>query len=96
MDIVERISRHIKQLAPHQFEREQALLLMAAKDEIEKLNKIIELSDKHHASEIDALQAQVDRVMLEYCPDEMTAEQIANWGRHQKPVLSHVATKSQS
>lgn len=34
----------------------------------------------------DALQAQVDRLMLEYCPDEMTEEQFENWAKHQKPV----------
>lgn len=35
---------------------------------------------------LDAMQAKIDRLMLEYCPDEMTPEQIAEWGRHQKPV----------
>jgi hypothetical protein len=34
----------------------------------------------------EALQAKLDRVMLEYCPDEMTAEQIAEWGKNQVPV----------
>lgn len=33
-----------------------------------------------------ALQAQIDRLMLEYCPSEMTPEQIENWKRHQRPV----------
>jgi hypothetical protein len=27
----------------------------------------------------DALQAKLDAVMLEYCPEEMTDEQRANW-----------------
>ena len=30
------------------------------------------------------LQAKIDALMLEYCPDEMTPEQIENWKRHQK------------
>ena len=34
----------------------------------------------------DALQAQIDRLMLEYCPDEMTDEQFENWAKHQRPV----------
>ena len=34
----------------------------------------------------DALQAQIDSLMLEYCPDEMTDEQIEIWGRNQKQV----------
>lgn len=33
-----------------------------------------------------ALQAQIDRLMLEYCPDEMTSEQMANWIAHQRAV----------
>lgn len=36
------------------------------------------------AKRIAELEAQVDRLMLEYCPDEMTPAQIENWGNHQK------------
>lgn len=32
------------------------------------------------------LQAKIDALMLEYCPDEMTDEQLAEWGRHQIAV----------
>ena len=32
------------------------------------------------------LQAKTDALMLEYCPDEMTEEQLENWGRHQTPA----------
>ena len=28
-------------------------------------------------------QSIIDRLMLEYCPDEMTAEQVEQWGKHQ-------------
>ncbi len=31
------------------------------------------------------LQAKVDSLMLEYCPEEMTREQIKEWKRHQVP-----------
>jgi len=31
-----------------------------------------------------ALQAKIDRLMLEYCPDEMTEEQRENWGLDQR------------
>ena len=34
--------------------------------------------------EIDRLQAKIDSLMLEHCPDEMTPEQLENWERHQK------------
>jgi hypothetical protein len=35
-------------------------------------------------AEIAALQAKIDALMLEYCPSEMTPEQMAEWERHQK------------
>ena len=36
--------------------------------------------------QLAAAQAKIDSLMLEYCPDEMTPEQIENWGKHQKAV----------
>lgn len=36
-------------------------------------------------SDLQALQAKIDWLMLEYCPDEMTPEQIEEWGKHQVP-----------
>lgn len=39
-------------------------------------------------AERDALQARVDALMLEFCPEEMTEQQKANWARHQRPVQS--------
>ena len=38
------------------------------------------------ARKADALQARLDALMLEYCPEEMTKEQKENWARHQKPA----------
>ncbi len=32
-----------------------------------------------------SLQARIDALMLEYCPDEMTHEQTAEWARSQTP-----------
>lgn len=46
-------------------------------------------------SERDALQARVDALMLEYCPDEMTPEQLEEWARHQKPGRT-LAAKGQA
>ena len=37
-------------------------------------------------AEVAAKQARIDALMLEYCPDEMTPEQAAEWARHQRPV----------
>ena len=52
---------------------------------------------EHHASvmqgfaevaarKADALQAQLDALMLEFCPEEMTEAQKENWARHQRPA----------
>ena len=32
---------------------------------------------------VRSMQAKIDSLMLEYCPDEMTPEQIKNWERSQ-------------
>lgn len=37
--------------------------------------------------EIAALKAQVDQLMLEYCPNEMTESQITEWHSHQKVAV---------
>lgn len=36
--------------------------------------------------ELDARQAKIDALMLEYCPSEMSDAQFAKWASHQKPV----------
>jgi hypothetical protein len=41
---------------------------------------------KSETSTIEAMQAKIDSLMLEYCPDEMTEEQKAKWAAHQKPA----------
>src|SRR3546814_13281711 len=40
------------------------------------------------AAERDALakQARIDALMMEYCPDEITCEQLENWMVAQRPV----------
>ena len=34
---------------------------------------------------VERLQAKIDSLMLEYCSDEMTEEQLEIWGKHQAP-----------
>lgn len=34
----------------------------------------------------DHQQATIDRLMLEFCPDEMTGEQVQAWEASQKPI----------
>lgn len=37
-------------------------------------------------TQVDVLQAKVDALMLEFCPDEMSEAQLENWARHQQPA----------
>ncbi len=54
------------------------------------------LSGKYHelkakseidARTIEAMQYKLDELMFEYCPDEMTPEQIENYAAHQVKVV---------
>lgn len=54
----------------------------AALERIERLKAYAEAQDVALAE----AQAKIDRLMLEYCPDEMTCEQMATWAAHQRPV----------
>lgn len=36
--------------------------------------------------QLAAAQAHIDELMLEYCPEEMTPEQLDEWARNQKGV----------
>jgi len=36
--------------------------------------------------QLAAKQAEVDALMLEYCPSEMSKEQLEEWGRNQLPT----------
>lgn len=36
--------------------------------------------------QLGAKQAEIDRLMLEFCPDEMTQDQFDEWARHQRLV----------
>lgn len=45
------------------------------KDEIESLRQ-----------QLSAAQAKIDELMLEYCPEEMTNEQLAEYEKHQRAV----------
>lgn len=64
-------------------------MLRRAREEIERMRQQLRdasqiIVDQNRAR--DAIQARLDEVMLEYCPDEMTCEQKANWAKHQAPA----------
>jgi hypothetical protein len=41
-----------------------------------------------NADQIASKQAQIDRLMMEYCPEEMSPEQKAEWKKHQRPLMT--------
>lgn len=43
---------------------------------------------RHLKRELALREAQIDALMLEFCPDEMTAQQRKRWALHQRPVRS--------
>ena len=47
-------------------------------------------------AECASKQAKIDALMLEYCPDEMTAEQLVEWGEHQAPAECPECDEKQS
>ena len=44
-------------------------------------DRVIELTKT-----VEFQQAKIDSLMLEFCPEEMTAEQFEVWAAHQQPV----------
>lgn len=54
---------------------QQEATIRALRDELATMKQRAELAE-----------AKVDRLMLEYCPDEMTEAQIEGWAKHQVPV----------
>lgn len=66
-------------------------LLVFYDDYKELTDRCLYLTDR--LARMEALQAHIDELMLEYCPDEMTPEQIEEWGKHQKPVSEETAAR---
>lgn len=58
---------------------DRAIEIKRATVAVEMAKRILELEQL-----LDEKQAQIDRLMLEFCPEEMTPEQIDEWGKNQK------------
>ena len=48
--------------------------------------ELLKSNNAQLVSETQGKQSRIDALMLEYCPDEMSEEQKAEWARHQEPV----------
>lgn len=54
--------------------------------ERDEARRTVKMAHEEGTRQITTLQARIDELMLTYCPDEMTPEQLAEWARHQKPA----------
>ena len=64
-------------------EQSEAIVRMGAR--ISQLeNLLIEAAKTEQ--QLAAAQAKIDELMLEYCPEEITQEQVAEWEKHQVAV----------
>jgi hypothetical protein len=70
------MSRH------EEFTLAEALAIAEQNDPGQKVPSVSRTLIRH----IGSLQARIDELMLEYCPDEMTQERFDEWARHQVPV----------
>ena len=43
-------------------------------------------AEMDYREQLAAKQARIDELMLEYCPNEMTEEQLEEWSKHQRAV----------
>jgi hypothetical protein len=50
----------------------------------------------HRDQEIERLHARIDALMLEYCPDVMTPEQVKRWGECQVAEQKELAAAIES
>jgi hypothetical protein len=50
------------------------------------VSAVLALAEQRHTAKVAELEARIDALMLEHCPDEMTPEQVAEWAKHQKPA----------
>lgn len=73
---------------PHQTmsTRKVARMMESPRDNLRGIAVNVREGADAQAREIARLQASIDALMLEHCPDEMTPEQVANWERHQNAV----------
>lgn len=51
---------------------------------VQSLRYSLDIAEEYK-SIAESNQSKIDELMLEYCPDEMTAEQLEEWAKHQQP-----------
>ena len=85
----ERLQNAVQMLSEQDFEyNRKTNALIAWHSEIieaERRSTLFCIEERAHYKQLAAAnQARIDALMMEYCPDEMTGEQITNWQSHQR------------
>lgn len=55
-------------------------------DELRAAYEALKAESAAQAKRIAHLEYKIDELMLEWCPDEMTPEQLENYAKHQRKV----------
>jgi hypothetical protein len=58
--------------------------------------QVIEHINDHVAAQVGAKQAEIDRLMLEFCPDEMAEDQTIEWANNQRCAIPAAAPATPS
>lgn len=54
--------------------------------DLQKLTEELKAENAELTKKLASKQAEIDQLMLEYCPDEMTQEQMEEWALAQRPT----------
>jgi hypothetical protein len=84
------LDRLTAELAAVRTGKEQALFVAAT--EMERLEAKLAAAKK----DANAKQAKIDALMLEWCPDEMTPEQLEEWGNRQQVAAQQEPSTSET
>lgn len=82
--VVWRVAKHVGCL-PSSFADGNEHIVRAAEQQAEQLSAA--------KKDADSKQARIDELMLEYCPNEMSPEQIEEWEKHQVPDDSAITAQ---
>ena len=66
--------------------RKQLAAVAKERDEIAAQARMLDRVVEERNDQLAAAQAQIDALMLEFCPEEMTKEQLDEWAKNQRVI----------
>ena len=66
--------------------RQQLAAVSKERDEIAAQARMLDRAVEERNDQLAAKQAQIDALMLEFCPEEMTKEQLDEWAKNQRVI----------